>query len=152
MPGKKFVFPLANVLKLRQHETERARQALVRLTMERVEQEHRVTEARERIHKLAEKAPAVGLVGPFALRQFDAFRRDAQRAQQDAARRLDRLRAEEERAREALMQRRRDEEALQTLHDQQRTEFIKEVETSENAFLDEQAISGHYRKTHDSQT
>ncbi len=146
MAGKKFSFPLENVLRLRHHEVERAEDVLTHRVQQRVAQEACVEQAHQRLCELVSKGVGGQTIGPQALRQYDAFRQDARRAYEEAQQQLERLRKLEAQAREQLVQRKQAEEALQTLHDRKETEHLKEQESAEMAFLDEQAIAGFYRK------
>lgn len=145
MAGKKFRFSLDSVLRLREHETQRAREELAVLMRERQEQEARVEEARRALDDLVRTGPR-GTIGPRALRQFDAFRGDAQQAYEAAQHRLHHLVEQEEEARVQLMERRSAEETLRHLHDEEAARHRKDQEAAETDFLDEQAISSYYRQ------
>ena len=56
------------------------------------------------------------------------------------------LQEQEARARRHLIEKKSIEEALQTLYEKQKAAFLKDQQDAEAAFLDEQAISGFYRK------
>ena len=145
MPGKKFRFSLDSVLKVRRHETERARQELSQALNTTQQQENRVLEAKAHLASTAASSPASGAVDPMALRRHAAHRADAQRALDRDSKRLERLRMAEAKARAALVKKRQAEEALQTLHDQEQAQHLQEHHAAETAFLDEQAIISHYR-------
>ncbi len=146
MAGKRFKFALENVLKLRHHEAERARQDFLNAAAERERQEQAVAAARLRLHELIAAPAQAGPVGPVMLRQRDAFRRDAQRACLQAERALTEKKTHEEKARLQLVERRRAEEALQNLRDQRRDEHVREQDAQDLSFLDDQAISIYGRK------
>ncbi len=146
MAGKRFKFDLENVLKLRRHETERARQVLLDAAIERERHESLLADSQRRLQEITKSTTSTGTVGSITFRQHDAFRRDAQRALQQAMRALKQKQQEEEAARQQLVDRRRAEEALQNLHDQQKEAHRREQETVELAFLDEQALSSFARK------
>lgn len=143
---KRFKFPLDSVLKVRQHETEHARQVLIRATMERKKQEERLEALREQMRTLPQSMPGRGAVGPQALRQMDAYRQQAQRACEEAARQLEQLRQTEAQAQDVLLQKRRAEEALQLLFEQQRDAYYRDQDATEAAFLDEQALASFHRQ------
>lgn len=146
MTGKRFKFDLENVLKLRRHETERARQMLVDAAMERERHESLLADSQRRLREIAMSAASHGTVGSITFRQHDAFRRDAHRAFEQAARALKQKQQAEDEARKQLVEHRRAEEALQNLHDQKREAHLREQETVDLAFLDEQALSSFARK------
>lgn len=146
MAGKRFKFGLENVLKLRRHETERARQVLLDAALERERHEMLLADAQRRLQNLADATASNGTVGTLTFRQRDAFRRDAQRAREQAERALKQKQNVEDEARMQLVNRRRAEEALQNLHDQQKEEHQREQDALDLAFLDEQALSGFTRK------
>jgi len=146
MAGKRFTFPLENVLKVRKHETERARQALLEAAVEREQHEVLLSDARQRLQNLADSPTTGGTIGTLVFRQYDAFRRDAQRAFEAAQQMLQQKQQIEDAARLQLVDRRRAEEALQNLRDKQKAEHQREQEAHDMAFLDEQAITGFTRK------
>ncbi len=145
MSGKKFTFPLDSVLRLRRHETEEARQALATVAQSRAELEERLEEARLRLLDIASSVPG-GSTGAMKMRQFDAFRRDAQRALTETERALAAKRKAEDDARGHLIVRRGEEEVLNKLREQQQAAHVSEQQHAEGAFLDEQAVAGFFRK------
>lgn len=146
MAGKRFTFSLENVLKVRKHETERARQALLEAAVEREQHEALLADAHQRLQSLAESPTTGGTIGTLVFRQYDAFRRDAQRACRAAQQNLKQKQNIEDAARSYLVDRRRAEEALQNLRDEQKAEHQRLEEAHDIAFMDEQAITGFTRK------
>ena len=146
MSGKKFQFSLSNVLKLRQHEAERAREALVRAARRSEQQAAHVEAMRLRLQEVAGSAPRGGIIDLNHLRRHEALRREAQRSYERACRDLDRLRQEEHHARERLVGRHRDQETLQTLRDQEHERFVQDRAQAEMTFLDEQAMISFHKK------
>jgi flagellar protein FliJ len=146
MPGKKFKFALENVLKLRHIETEEARKNLASAVQACEGQEAVLDEANRRLADILSSSPTGTNVDPRSLKQYDSFRRDAQRAATDAQRELAlRQRAAQE-ARDRLMERRRAEEALTNLRDEQAQEHKRTAEARDLAFIDEQAVSKYTRQ------
>ncbi|WP_457651528.1 flagellar FliJ family protein [Rhodocaloribacter sp.] len=146
MAGKKFQFSLASVLRLRSHESNRARRRLARAIEARKVQEAKLAEAETRLTEANLTAPLTGAADPLTFRRFAAYRTHLQRVRDRERRTLTQKRMDEERARTALIERRRAEETLQTLHDEERARHIREINESEIAFLDEQALISHFRK------
>ena len=146
MSGKKFTFPLANVLKLRQHELRQAQSTLDQVRRDLQAQDARLQDARARCVTCAAAAPQRGPFGPQILRQHDAFRRDAQRAYDEARRQLTYLQHLESQAKDQVIQKQRAEEILQTLYEQQKAAFQEAQQAAELSLLDEQALAGFNRK------
>ncbi len=146
MPGKKFRFPLENVLKLREQETESAQRRLVSIQGILEEQESRIEDLHRHIEDLHRQSPQYGTADTTSLRRYDAYRRQAQNARELALQKLEEIQQEEDLAREHLLQRRRDEESLNTLREQSRQRFDKAQSRTEAAFLDEQAVMRFNRK------
>lgn len=146
MAGKKFRFPLANVLRLRHHETDAARLNLARILRTRQAQEARVSDARGRLEMLSRQDLPSGTLTPAVLRRQDAFRLDAKQALDRELATLARIRREEEQARAQLLERQRAEESLKTLQAEARERHRKARQEAETSFLDEQALIGHSRK------
>ncbi|HET6568466.1 MAG TPA: flagellar export protein FliJ [Rhodothermales bacterium] len=146
MAGKRFTFSLETVLRVRKHETERARQALLEAAVEREQHETLLADAHQRLQNLADSPTTGGTIGTLVFRQYDAFRRDAQRAFDMARQTLQYKQQLEEEARVDLLDRRRAEEALKNLREQQKAEHQRQEEAHDIAFLDEQAITGFTRK------
>ena len=142
MAGKKFRFSLESVLKLRSHETERARQHLGRAVLERQQQEEHVRHMR---HRLMTFSGAVGLADPLTLQREAAFRQDAQHRYDQARSQLAMRRRDEGQAREELQKKHQAEESLQILREKEEALHRKAQQEAEDAFLDEQAISGFLR-------
>ena len=145
MAGKKFRFSLDSVLKLRAHETEIAREAMGWAVRKRQEQELEVQKARQRLQELAKKR-LYGAIDSMALRHHDAFRRDAQKIIEEAKQELLQAIQNEENARQIVVKKRREEESLQKLYEKEEMAHRKEMETAENQFLDEQAITSYCRQ------
>lgn len=146
MSWKKFSFRLDSVLKLRKHETERARDELSQAAHKRQKQEADMQEAREHLDDVSRIEIPRGSIDPSKLRQMEAYRQEARARLARVQHELDRLKNGENEARVKLIHRRRDEEALQTLYEQQKEDHEREIEHTEAAFLDEQAINNHLRK------
>ena len=144
MAGKKFRFSLESVLKLRRHETERARQHLGQASRARQDQEEHVRHMRHRL--MAFGGVAAGVIDPVALRRQAAFRQDAQHRYEQARSELVRRQQHEGEARQVLHEKHRAEESLEILREKEETHHKKEQQDAEGAFLDEQAISGFFRK------
>ena len=142
---KKFSFPLQNVLRLRHHQAEQARERLEAISRAVHDQEAAVEAARRERDRVSE-APATGTLRPEALRQKHAFRAAAQRAFEEAQRRLDDLRRKEAEARAELLRRSQAEEALHTLRDHALQEHTDAEAADEARFLDEQGVSGYVRR------
>lgn len=144
MVGKKFRFSLESVLKLRRYETERARQHLGQAMLDRQEQEEHV---RQSEHRLRELIPlASGVVDPESLRRQAAFRSDAQRHYDQARTELDARHHREGQARDHLRTKHSEEESLHILREKEAVHHKKERDDAEGDFLDEQAITGFFRK------
>ena len=146
MPGKRFVFSLESVLKLRTHETEQARLALTTAARKRAKQEERVRDLQRRLASLIDESAPPGRVGPMELRRIDGFRRDAQRAYEAALDALRDLRRDERARREHLAACRQAEETLETLKEQEAARYRADVQKLENQQLDEQALAGFLRQ------
>ena len=144
MAGKKFRFSLESVLKLRRYETERARQHLGKAVLDRQEQEAQVWHSQQRLLGLT--ASATGVVDPESLRRQAAFRSDAQRHYDQACNELDACRQHEGQAREHLRTKHSAEESLHILQEKEAAHHKKEQDDAEGDFLDEQAITGFFRK------
>ena len=144
MAGKKFRFSLESVLKLRRHETDRARQHLGRAAHARQEQEERVRHMRHRLMTFT--GTAVGLADPVSLQRQGAFRQDAQHRYDQARTELAARQQHEGQARRALQEKHSAEESLQILREKEERLHKKAQQQAEDAFLDEQAISGFSRK------
>ena len=144
MAGKKFRFSLESVLKLRRHETERARQHLGRTARERQEQEEHVRHMRHRL--MACSGAVARVVEPIALQRQAAFRQDARQRYEKARTELATRKQHEGQARETLQKKHGAEESLQILCEKEEALHKKEQQDAEGAFLDEQAISGFSRK------
>ena len=145
MAGKKFRFSLESVLKLRRHETERARQHLGWAARARQEQEEQVRHMRHRLMTFS-GAATVGVVDTIALQRQVAFRQDAQHRYDQARTELALRQQHEGQARRTLREKHSAEESLQTLREKEEMLHKKAQQQAENAFLDEQAISGFFRK------
>ncbi len=145
MAGKKFRFSLESVLKLRKHETEHARQDLGRAARARQDQEEHVRHMRHRLMTFS-GAVTVGVVDPVALQRQVAFRQDAQRQYDQARTELALRQQREGEARRELQQKHSAEESLQVLREKEEVLHKKAQQDAEDAFLDEQAISGFHRK------
>jgi flagellar FliJ protein len=145
MAGKKFRFSLDSVLHLREHETQAAREELASVLRQKLEQEARVEEAHHHLDDLLRAAPT-GAVDQRSLRQFDAYRREAQQACAEAEARLRHLGQLEEEARVRLMEKRSAEEALRHLYEQEAAQHRKDEDLAETNFLDETALSSYYRQ------
>ncbi len=144
MAGKKFRFSLESVLKLRKHETERARQHLGRVARERQEQEEHVRHMRHRLMSFG--GAVTGVIDPVALQRQAAFRQDARHRYEQARTELATRQQREGQAREALRQKHGAEESLHILREKEEAVHKKAQQDAEGAFLDEQAISGFFRK------
>ena len=145
MAGKKFRFSLETVLKLRRHETERARQHLGRTARERREQEEHVRHMQHRLMTFAGVAVA-RVVDSISLQRKDAFRKDARQRYEKARTELATRKQYEGQARETLQKKHGAAESLQILCEKEEALHKKEQQDAEGAFLDEQAISGFSRK------
>ena len=144
MAGKKFRFSLESVLTLRRHETERARQHLGRAAHARQEQEAHVRHMRHRLMTFS--GTTAGLVDPVALRRQGAFRQDAQHRYDQARSELRTRHQHEKEARRHLRTKHTAEEGLQVLREKEETVHKKAQQQAEDAFLDEQALAGFFRK------
>ena len=145
MSGKKFRFSLQNVLDLRHYETNQIEQALQSAVAARQEQERCVQEARERLNALTADAPNERQTNLHKLRQFDAFRQNAQYALSESKARLKELREKEERIRAEWMECRQAQESLQSLHDKEQEQHRKNQSEAELAFIDEQSVMRYCR-------
>ncbi len=145
MSGKKFLFSLRAVLKLRRHETQQAERTVLQAADARRAQEARVTEAQEKLAGLLGATPSRGGTGVARLRQAAAHRLRAQRAAEAEAQTLAERQAQEATAQRALVLTRRPEEALETLRDREQTAHRKTQADAELAFLDEQAVVAYCR-------
>ncbi|ARA94783.1 MAG: flagellar export protein FliJ [Bacteroidetes bacterium] len=145
MADKPFVFSLASVLRLREHESEQARLALAHVVRKREQQQREVEAAEARLHQLMQAGPSGGQ-GPAGFRQFDAHCRAARRELEQARARLAELNAAEATARTNVVLRHQAEEALRTLYDQEAQKHREAVEANEARFLDDQAVAGYQRQ------
>ena len=146
MYGKKFHFSLAQVLRLRQHETERTKQDLAKKMQDRQAQEQEVSDAKDHLDDLL---PSIQVNQPIdinVLRRLEAHREDARDALLRAQERLKDLQIEEEKTRIDLLQKHSAEEILQTLHDKEKDHHLKELETAENKRIEEQALNKYRRQ------
>lgn len=145
MAGRKFQFSLKNILSLRMHETEGARQELSRILQERERQETAVADARRYLNYLA-KRRSLGASGQRSLSRLESFRQEAHDRLETAKRKLQRLEILEEEARILLMERKVSEEALVRLREREETRYWREHQAAETQFLDEQALSRFQRQ------
>ena len=146
MPGKKFRFSLASILRLRQHETERTRFDLAKKMQDRKAQEAEVLEARDQLAEINPDIQTQQTVRVTDLRRVEALKQDARNMLHKANERLEDLMTQEQRTRSDLLQKRSAEEALQTLHDQEKTRHIRDIESAENKQIEEQALDKYRRQ------
>ena len=147
MPGKKFRFSLASILKLRQHQTEKSKQDLAKKILNRKSQEKEVNDARELLADLSnEEVDKEQTVTVKFLKRRGALREQARIALLRANERLEDLIQEEQQTRADLLQKKSAEEALQSLHDREKENHIRGLETEENKQIEEQALESYRRK------
>ncbi len=147
MAGKKFRFSLANVLRLRQYESEQARQELARRLQAREAQVQAVRAAEEALQALLTQPAATSVRGPQHFARQQSAWAAAQRAIDAAHKVLAQRNTDVDQARAELQKRQRTEETLDTLREQEHARYKQEVFQAETAFLDEQAVLGFSRKT-----
>lgn len=147
MPGKSFQFSLDSVLRIRKHEAETARRQLQRVAAMRAAAQEMVAEA-ERMLSEQVNRPLSNSGGPASFLRHASYRDEARLRLEAARKRVQELERAEEEARARLVERSRDEESLQQLHDEERLVHVTNHESSEAAFLDEQALSGFNRQRH----
>lgn len=145
MPGKKFRFSLQKVLELRQHETERARQALVSAKREFERKKEQLRQARKRLADRQRVIEEGGALRSAELQQAEAFREDARQAVVEAKAAVEEAQRRVEEARTELQEARQAEESFEELRDQEKDEFDQEQTKAEIAFFDEQAVQRHSR-------
>ena len=146
MSKRKFHFSLDQVLQLRRHEAERARQDLLQAMHTREIGETVVEQTRERLAELNSLGFAQGQVGPQSLQRLEAYRREAQGAYVLAVEEMEQLRQLENEARAHLLEKRHAVETLQTLYEQEAQEHQQIQTAAETAFLDEQAVISFNRQ------
>ncbi len=151
MAGKKFQFPLGNVMKVRERATEAAQRSLAAAADTRREHEVLVAQSAEAIASLHARAHTHGVASPHAFRRFEGQRQQAHARHAEAQQRLRQAECDEQTAREHLLGRKRDEEALRSLYEQGERAHRKELQAAEMAFLDELAVVRFNRSKSSSQ-
>jgi len=147
MPGKKFRFSLQSVLRLRQHQTEQAVEALVRLQQERQKLEEAIEAARQKLEQLhQELAARQSAVDPAQLRRQEAYWLKARQQLRRLEQQLARLQQQEAEARALVLERRQAEESLERLRERQYARHLEAEAAAERAWIDEQAIGAYIRK------
>lgn len=147
MPGKKFRFGLQNVLKLRRHKTERARQALTSAKQALTEKKEQLEQARAHLAKCQRTVEEGEVQRSAQLRQAGAFRENARQSVADARAAVEECRERVREAEEKLHETRQDEEAFVELRDQKKEQHDREQAKAEVAFFDEQAVLRHARSS-----
>ncbi len=147
MPGKKFRFSLQSVLRWRQHQTEQAVEALVRLQQERAQLEQRIEAARQQLAQLQRELTAhASTTDPVQLRRQEAYWLKAQRQLLRLEQQLEQLRQQEAEARALVLERRQAEESLERLRERQYARYLEAETAAEHAWIDEQATGAYVRK------
>ena len=146
MPGKKFRFSLAQVLKLRQHETEQCRHALAKAIQIRKNQEAKIAQSRESLNDLL-----TGFGGEHAIALTDIRKQQALkeaillRIEREKLELIDLLKEERDQ-RAQLVLRNSEEEALNTLKEQEKARFEEEERMVEHKLIEEQALNTFRRQ------
>ena len=146
MPGKPFRFSLQSVSDLREREAEQAEQQLAQALQRCARQEAAVQSAEAHLAAVVAGMEAACRRGLHAVRQHEAFRRDARRAVQQAQRLLESHRRQVEQARRVLQLRKTAQETLVTLRDHEQVQHQAAHLSAEAAHLDEQALSIYLRR------
>ncbi|GAB5518339.1 MAG: flagellar FliJ family protein [Rhodothermales bacterium] len=146
MSAKPFKFSLDSVLKLRHHETEKARSALATATGHRREAEERLAEIQAEQANLT-TSPFRSSIGQGARRfmQREAEQQRLAKAIHVAEANVDAARKAEQQARDKVRAQHQLEEALVRLRDQEAEAHQLQVLAAEAQFVDEQAITRYYR-------
>ncbi|CBH25753.1 Flagellar export FliJ [Salinibacter ruber M8] len=145
MPGKKFRFSLQKVLELRQHETEKARQALADAERALEQKEDALEQAEGHLAECRRRVDEARRQDPARIQQADAFRQAARQTVEETRDAVEACRERVEQARAELRERRRAEEALEELRSQERDQHDREQKKASEAFFDEQATLRHDR-------
>ncbi|SHL01589.1 flagellar export protein FliJ [Rhodothermus profundi] len=147
MPGKKFRFSLQSVLRLRQHQTEQAVEALIRLQQERQKLEKHIHAARQKLEQLQQQLAAQqSSVDPVWLRRQEAYWMKAQQQLRLLEQQLAQLQQQEAEARALVLERRQAEESLERLRERQYARHLEAEAAAERAWIDEQATGAYVRK------
>lgn len=143
MAGNRFRFSLQNILDLRAHELEEAKKNLGDVERKLEEQQHRVNEAKLNVDRLSTQVSRTTLM---ALRNFENFRRDAERKVQQETRLLSSIERQRTEALRVLKLRNQAHEALVTLRKAHFEAWQAESNRVEQEQLDEVAMRLHLNK------
>ncbi|MEM6648161.1 MAG: hypothetical protein AAF730_18105 [Bacteroidota bacterium] len=146
MSAKPFKFSLESVLKLRHHETEKARAALAAASGDRRTAQERLAEIHAEQAKLTTTPFRAGAgAGVRRFMQREAEQQRLAKAIQTAEAQVEAAREAERCARERVRAQHQLEEALIRLRDQEAEAHQVQVLAAEAQFVDEQAITRYYR-------
>lgn len=143
MAGNRFRFTLQNILDLRAHELEEAKRALGEVERKLEEQQQRLNEAKMNVDRLSTQVSRTTLT---ALRNFENFRRDAERKVQQETRLLSSIERQRTEALRVLKLRNQAHEALVTLRKAHLEAWQTETNRVEQEQLDEVAMRLHLNK------
>jgi len=143
MAGNRFHFSLQNVLDLRAHELEEAKRGLGEVERKLEEQHQRLNEAKNNADRLSTHVSRTTLA---ALRNFENFRRDAERRIQQESRVLNSIERQRTEALRVLKLRNQSHEALVTLRKAHFEAWQAETNRVEQEQLDEVAMRLHLNK------
>jgi flagellar export protein FliJ len=143
MAGNRFRFSLQNVLDLRAHELEEAKRTLGEVERKLEEQRQRINEAKDTLDRLSTQVSRTTLA---ALRNFENFRRDAERKVQQETRLLSSVERQKTEALRVLKLRNQSYEALVTLRKAHLEAWQAETNRVEQEQLDEVAMRLHLNK------
>lgn len=143
MAGNRFRFSLQNILDLRAHELEEAKRLLGEVERKLEEQQLRLNEARMNVERLSTQVSRTTLA---ALRNFENFRRDAERRVQQESRLLSSIERQRTEALRVLKLRNQAHEALVTLRKAHFEAWQAEANRKEQEQLDEVAMRLHLNK------
>ena len=146
MAGKKFQFSLAQVLRLRQHETEQCRHALARAIQNRKKQEQQVAYARESLKHLMAGYGGIHSIALTDIRKQQALKEANLLQIEKEELLLIELQKEERKRRAQLVVRNSEEEALKTLKEQEKARFEEEERMIEHKLIEEQALNTFRRQ------
>ncbi len=146
MPSKTFRFSLQSVSDLRAREAEQAEQALAQVLQACAVQEEAVQQAQARLDAIVQGVERARTQGLHAVRQQEAFRRDARREVVRAVQLLESHRRQAEQARRVLRLRNIARESLDTLRTREQQRHTAAQQQADGAQLDEQALSIYRRR------
>jgi flagellar FliJ protein len=147
MRGKKFRFSLQSVLRLRQHQTEQAAEALAQVMHARLQLEQQLAQAQQELEHLESLLVLEQrALDPLQLRRYEAHWLSAKRQLRKLEHQLERLRQQEAEARQQVLACHQAEASLERLRDHQKAQHLQAELAAENAWIDEHATGAYVRK------